>query len=66
MWWQDRRGWQRNGEEGEGEEEELTEKFLIKWNGMSYLHVSWETAEDLVKNISRLVNTRVSQKILQQ
>jgi hypothetical protein len=27
------------------------ERFLIKWDGLSYLHVSWETREDLMAEI---------------
>lgn len=35
------------------------EKFLIKWQGMSYLHVSWETAEDLIDQVGTVVIRQV-------
>ncbi|CAN0477100.1 unnamed protein product, partial [Scytosiphon promiscuus] len=35
------------------------EKFLVKWNGMSYLHVSWETAADLFELANKSVKGQV-------
>lgn len=35
------------------------EKFLVKWNGMSYLHVSWETVADLVELANKSVKMQV-------
>jgi hypothetical protein len=33
---------------------EVEERFLIKWEGLSYLHCSWETMNDLVANVECL------------
>ncbi|CAN0407255.1 unnamed protein product, partial [Ectocarpus sp. 12 AP-2014] len=43
------------------EEEEATapvQKYLVKWDGKSYLHVSWEVSKDLIELTSR-TNTQV-------
>ncbi|CAM9497967.1 unnamed protein product, partial [Ectocarpus sp. 13 AM-2016] len=45
------------------EEEEATapvQKYLVKWDGKSYLHVSWEVSTDLVGLTSR-TNTQLEQ-----
>lgn len=34
------------------------QKYLVKWDGKSYLHVSWEVSTDLVELTSR-TNTQV-------
>lgn len=35
------------------------EKFMVKWNGMSYLHVSWETMGDLIELANPAVKMQV-------
>lgn len=50
----------RNGGNGKKEDgEKPVEKFLVKWSGMSYLHVSWETYEDLIENGGKMINMKV-------
>lgn len=50
----------RKGGNGEEEDEDKpVEKFLVKWSGMSYLHVSWETYEDLLENGGKMINMKV-------
>ena len=36
------------------------ERFLIKWHGLSYLHVSWETYKDLLDECGTQVKTQVN------
>lgn len=36
------------------------EKYLIKWQGISYLHVSWEAMEDLVELVGSSTRMQVS------
>lgn len=45
----------RASENGEAPQE----KFLIKWNGMSYLHVSWEHQSDLVELVGGQVKIQI-------
>lgn len=35
------------------------EKFMVKWSGMSYLHVSWETMGDLIELANPAVKMQV-------
>ncbi|CAN0372862.1 unnamed protein product, partial [Laminaria digitata] len=35
------------------------EKYLVKWTGMSYLHVSWETSSDLFELANKSVKMQV-------
>lgn len=48
-----------SGSEQRGKAEKPVEKFLIKWNGMSYLHVSWETPADLIELANKAVKMQV-------
>ncbi len=36
-------------QEDDEDESKPVEKYLVKWKGMSYLHVSWETTGDLIE-----------------
>lgn len=35
------------------------EKYLVKWGGMSYLHVSWETTADLIELTTKHIKSKV-------
>ena len=41
--------WLQTEEDWASESPELIEKYLVRWSTMSYLHVSWETASDLIQ-----------------
>mmetsp|Transcript_21082 Transcript_21082/g.58594 ORF Transcript_21082/g.58594 Transcript_21082/m.58594 type:complete len:2371 (-) Transcript_21082:379-7491(-) len=38
-------------EDDEAGDNRLEERYLVKWNGLSYLHVSWETNGDLIDQV---------------
>jgi hypothetical protein len=44
--------------EGADPDDPVFEKFLVRWDGMSYLHVSWESRQDLIANIGRTAKVR--------
>lgn len=52
-------GTRKGGSGKEEDEEKPVEKFLVKWSGMSYLHVSWETFEELLENGGKIINMKV-------
>jgi superfamily II DNA or RNA helicase len=43
--------WEMEEEEWNDTRTEPIEKFLVKWQHASYLHVSWETTRDLLDNV---------------
>ena len=45
-----------NKEEKERNDSVLEERFLVKWNELSYLHVSWETHGDLMDQVENAKN----------
>lgn len=40
----------------EDEKDVIEERFLVKWTGLSFLHVSWETQEDLIDQVEGAKN----------
>lgn len=46
-------------EEEEEEDTALVQKYLVKWNDMGYLHVSWEVLTDLVEFTDNRTNKQV-------
>lgn len=52
--------WDQDEEEEDDEAgAKPVEKYLVKWSDMSYLHVSWETAEDLIELTTGHVKSQV-------
>ena len=45
------RWFQGNQKSSEEDDEVIEERFLVKWNGLSYLHVTWETQQDLLDQV---------------
>ncbi|CAN0270153.1 unnamed protein product [Hapterophycus canaliculatus] len=50
--------WNQN--EDDGTDDTPVEKYLVKWTGMSYLHVSWETVADLVELTTTHVKSQLN------
>lgn len=48
-----------NQEDDDDSDDTPVEKYLVKWTGMSYLHVSWETVADLVELTTTHVKSQV-------
>lgn len=46
-------------EENNPEDDDPKEKYLIKWQGLSYLHVSWETMDDLIELVGPVTRMQV-------
>lgn len=42
--------WNQAGKSDNGDDD-IEERFLVKWSGLSFLHVSWETQDDLLDQI---------------
>lgn len=51
--------WDQDEEEDDDADAKAVEKYLVKWSDMSYLHVSWETAEDLIELTTSHVKSQV-------
>lgn len=45
-----------NDKAKDGNDETFEERFLVKWDDMSYLHCSWETQRDLVEQLDNAKN----------
>jgi len=45
------RWFQDSGESSEEDEMKFEERYLVKWSGLSFLHCSWETKEDLIDQV---------------
>jgi hypothetical protein len=45
------RWFQGNPKSSEEDDQIIEERFLVKWNGLSYLHVTWETQQDLLDQV---------------
>jgi chromodomain-helicase-DNA-binding protein 7 len=43
--------WFQDTGEDDNDTLQIEERFLVKWSGLSYLHVSWETQEDLLDQV---------------
>jgi len=48
------------------EDLEIGQRFLVKWKGMSYMHVSWETRSDLEAEIGQIETKRAITSLLRR
>lgn len=51
--------WEQDDDGADDADAKPIEKYLVKWGGMSYLHVSWETAIDLIELTTKQVKAKV-------
>ena len=56
--------WIQSDEEWNSDSPRLIEKFLCVWSNLSYLHVSWETYDDLVNCIGASAKVRDNEKAI--